>query len=220
VETTASATRRGIAIGLALALMAAALWSANEDRAEAAAPETALAAPFLAQVGDNPDQPPLGYSGEWFAKYDGVDGESESDANHDKWIDILRYEWGLEKSGGGATGTTRRRASATLDPFVLTFDYEKASPKILEKCFKGEIIPKLEVELTFDTEEERLTYLAYEMKNVGCEAYHVGGWADGTRPTVVVVHFFEEIKVTYTEYDSQGGIKGNVETILKVEKGL
>ena len=217
METTASATRRGIAIGLTLALMAGVLWSATQDRADAAAPAAAVA---LAQVNDNGDQIPVGYAGDWFARYDGVDGES-NDADHDKCIDILAYDWGLQKPGGAATGQTRRRGSAILDPFVLTFDYEKASPKLLEKCFRGEIIPKLEVELTtIGSEEGRVTYLKYEMKNVGCEAYMVGGVADGTRPTVVVSNNFEEIKVTYTEFDNEGNPQGNVETTLKVEKGL
>lgn len=218
METTASATRRGIAIGLTLALLAGVLWSTTQDRASAAAPEAVAAAP-LAQFNDNGDQIPIGYPGQWFAKYDGVDGES-NDENHQAWIDILAYEWGLEKPGSGAIGQSRRRGAAVLEPFVLTFDYEKASVKLLEKCFKGEIIPKLEVELTTNSEEGRATYLKYEMKNVGCEAYMVGGAADGTPPTVVVSNNFEEIKVTYTEFDDEGGVAGNVETILKVEKGL
>jgi len=101
---------------------------------------------------------------------------------------------------------------------VLTFDYEKASPKLLEKCFKGAIIPKLEVELTATYGGQRSTYLRYELTNVGCESYQVGGYADGTRPTVVVAHNFEEIKVTYTEFDNEGQAKGKVETTIRPEK--
>ena len=38
-------------------------------------------------------------------------------------------------------------------------------------------------------------------------------------PTVVVGNNFEEIKVTYTEFDDEGSSKGNVEFEYKVEKG-
>lgn len=38
-------------------------------------------------------------------------------------------------------------------------------------------------------------------------------------PTVVVGNNFEEVKVTYTEYDSDGKKGGNAETTWKVEKG-
>jgi len=204
---------------MVLALLAVALWSANEDRADAAATsQVVTAAELRAQIGDNPNQPPPAYAGGWFAKYDGIDGESQ-DAKHNKWIDVLSYDWGMNKPGAGATRQSRRRGSAVVDPFVMTLDYEKASPKLLEKCLRGAIIPKLEVELTATYGEARATYLKYEMKNVGCESYMVGGSADGTPPTVVIANTFEEIKVTYTEYDREGNSKGNVETTWKVEKG-
>ncbi len=217
METSTTATRRGIAIGLVLALLAVALWSINEDRADAAATPQAAAAEFLAQIGDNPNQPPPSSAGWWFAKYDGIDGESQ-DANHDKWIDVLSYDWGMRKPGSAATGQSRRRGAPIVQPFEMTFDYETASPKLLEKCLLGEIIPKLEVELTAVYGGARATYLKYEMKNVACKAYHIGGHADGSPPTVVIANNFEEIKVTYTEYDSEGNKKGNVETSYKVER--
>ena len=81
-----------------------------------------------------------------FAKYDGVDGESD-DANHGKWIDVLSIDWGAHKPGGGATGQSRRRGAAVVEDLTLTFEYEKAAPKLQEKCLKGEVIPKLEIEL-------------------------------------------------------------------------
>lgn len=209
METTASATRRGIAIGLVLAMVAVVLWTTVEDRAEAAAPRAAQAAALFYQ-----DELPSPIIGGWFAKYEGVDGESD-DANHDKWIDIMSYEWGLERANA-TVGDSRRRGSAVVDDLVMEFAYEKAAPKLLEKCHKGEVIPTLEVELTASYGGSRSTYLRYEMKNVLCSTYHVGGSADGSPPTVVIANNFEEIKVTYTEYDSEGNSKGNVETEIKV----
>ena len=38
-------------------------------------------------------------------------------------------------------------------------------------------------------------------------------------PTVVIGNNFEEIKMTYTEFDDEGSSKGNVETEHKVGKG-
>ena len=63
-----------------------------------------------------------------FAKYDGIDGESK-DENHDKWIDVLSLDWGMEHPGTGATGKSRRRSKAIVDDLTLTLEYEKASPK-------------------------------------------------------------------------------------------
>lgn len=214
--TTTTATRRGIVIGLVIAMLGLMLWQTVNGTADAAAPQALPAAAFF-QTGD--DLPPPQPSNQaWFAKYDGVDGESQ-DANHDKWIDVLSIDWGVHKPGGGATGATRRRASAVVDDLVITYEYEKASPKILEACLEGKVIPKLEIELTTTYGGARATYLKYEMKNVQCTTYDVSGSADAGPPTVVVGNNFEEIKVTYTEYDSEGNKGGNVETTWKVEKG-
>ena len=154
-----------------------------------------------------------------FAKYEGIDGESK-DSNHDKWIDVLSVDWGVHKPGGGATGQSRRRGAAVVEDMTLTIEYEKAAPKLQEKCLKGGIIPKLEVECTATYGGARETYLKYELKNVMVTAVQVNasGNDEAGPPTVVMQNNFEEIKVTYTEFDDEGSSKGNVETEFKVEK--
>lgn len=155
-----------------------------------------------------------------FAKYDGIDGESK-DANHDKWIDVLSIDWGIHRPGGGATGTSRRRGAAVVEDLTLTMEYEKASPKLQEKCLKGEVIPKLEIEQTATYGGARATYLRYELTNVVIMGIQVNasGNDEAGPPTMVVSCDFEEIKVTYTEYDDTGSSKGNIEYSWKVEKG-
>ena len=71
------------------------------------------------------------------------------------------------------------------------------------------------------TADARATYLKYELKNVmvtSCQA-NASGNDEAGPPTVVVGNNFEEIKVTYTEFDDAGSNKGNVETEFTVEKG-
>ena len=108
-----------------------------------------------------------------------------------------------------------------MEDVTLTIEYEKASPKIQEKCLKGEIIPKLEIEQTATYGGARATYLRYELKNVMITSYQVNasGNDEAGPPTVVVGNNFEEIKVTYTEFDDTGSSCGNVEYEFAVEKG-
>ena len=155
-----------------------------------------------------------------FIKYDGIDGES-TDSKHDKWIDVLSVDWGAYRSGGGATGETRSRGEAVVEDMTLTIEYEKASPKLQEKMLKGEIIPKLEIELTATYGGSRVTYLKYELTNVMITSFQkqASGNDDAGPPTVVIGNNFEEIKVTYTEFDESGSSKGNVEAEYKVGKG-
>ena len=75
-----------------------------------------------------------------FAKYDGFDGESKDEA-HDKWIDVLSIDWGAHRPGGGMTGSSRRRGSAVVEDMTLTIEYEKASPKLQEKCLHWNLQP-------------------------------------------------------------------------------
>ena len=157
-------------------------------------------------------------AGGLFAKYDGIDGES-TDANHDKWIDVLLLEWGSSKPDGGATGQSRRRGTVIVEDLTLTMAYEKSSVKLLEKLNMGEVIPKLEIEQTANFGGSRATYIKYELKNVQVTSWHVNAAAGDGPPTVTIANNFEEYKVTYTEYDSEGNKHGNVETTWKVEKG-
>jgi len=155
-----------------------------------------------------------------FAKYDGVDGEAKDD-KHKKWVDVLAIDWGMHKPGGGATGQSRRRGGAVIEDVTLTVEYEKATPKLQEKCLMGEVIPKLEIEQTATYSGNRATYLKYELKNVmitSCQV-NASGNDDAGPPTVVLGNNFEEVKVTYTEMDKDGSNKGNVEYNWKVEEG-
>ena len=154
-----------------------------------------------------------------FAKYDGVDGESK-DSNHDKWIDVLSIDWGAHKPGGGASGQSRRRGAAIVEDITLTIEYEKATPKLQEKCLNGEIIPKLEIEQTSTYGGARATYLKVELEKVMITGFQTNATGnDDVPPTVVFTNNFEKIKVTYTEYDDDGGSGGNVEYEFNVEKG-
>jgi type VI secretion system secreted protein Hcp len=163
-----------------------------------------------------------------FAKYDGVDGES-ADQNHDKWIDVLSIDWGVHKE----KAKKNRPAQSVLDNFELTMEFEKSTPKLLEKLNLGEVIPKLEIEQTKSVPdcppgippedcrtESRVTYIKYELKNVQITSIDVNASGnDESPPSVTIANNFEEIKVTYTEYDSEGNKGGNAETTWKVEKG-
>lgn len=166
-----------------------------------------------------------------FAKYDGIDGESESsDGNHDKWIDVLSVDWGMHKD----KAKKKKPAKNVIDNFQMTMEYEKSSPKLLEAALTGKVIPKLEIQLTkigcpdpprsdTCTSMEQVTYLKYELINVRVTSYDVNGSGGADEitlpPTVVLSNNFEEIKVTYTEYDDEGKNKGNVETEHKIGKG-
>lgn len=165
-----------------------------------------------------------GASAAGFVKFDGIDGESK-DADHDKWIDVLSIDWGAQKPGGG--GAARRRKPPKIKDLVLTFQYDKASPKLQEACLKGQMIPTVLIEQTGTYGGTRATYLKYELKNVLITSFSINSSSSGGTdvfngaedpPIMQISTKFKEVRVTYTEYDREGSSKGNIEYTWKVEK--
>jgi type VI secretion system secreted protein Hcp len=155
-----------------------------------------------------------------YIKFDGIDGEAQ-DKDHKAWSDIISFSQGLSQPGSGATGQTRRRGDVIVHDVVVNKEMDKASPKIAESICNGKVFPKVEIHLTASyTEAGRVTYYAYELKNVLVTSYQVSG--SGQSESVPMEDFslnFEEIKVTYTENDAKGKKLGKIEYNWKVEAG-
>lgn len=154
-----------------------------------------------------------------YIKFDGIDGEAQ-DKDHKAWSDLLSFQQAISQTGGGATGPTRRRGDVILDDVTCTKELDKASPKLAESICKGKIHPKVEIHVTASTTDAgRVTYYAYELKNVMVTSYDISGAGQAEDvPTESFSLNFEEIMVTYTEVDREGKTKGKVEYTWKVEE--
>jgi type VI secretion system secreted protein Hcp len=151
---------------------------------------------------------PDGNPAYFFARYTGITGESQL-SGHIGWIDVLSFHWGASSPIGLSAG--RMPSRSILDNFELTFLYDKAEPKLEESCLKGTIFPLLEVEICKFTEQGILCYLKYEFKNVRITNFDVSGSVEtGDHPTVIIANAFDDVKVTYTEYNETGSSQGQV----------
>ena len=149
-----------------------------------------------------------------FVKFDGIDGESR-DANHMNWSDLLSVSESLALT----TDSTRTRGTARYQDIVINKELDKASVRLRENLAKGSIIPRVEIEVTATfADAGRVTFFKYELKNVLITSFQMNasGNDEAGPPTENVSLNFEEIKVTYTEYDDKGNSKGNVEFSWKV----
>jgi type VI secretion system secreted protein Hcp len=197
--------KKYLAIGAIALFIALSLLSTNNFRAEEV-------------VSDDLPSNRTGLAG--YVKFDGIDGEA-TDVDHKNWINLLAFEQTFSRPGAGSSGMSRRRGDAVVEDLQLTTEYDKASPKLQEKCLKGEVIPKMELELTASySETTTVTYTKIELKNVMITSYTLGSEDVNTLyPTGFLTVNYEEIKFTYTETDDEGKTKGNVEYTYKVEKG-
>ncbi len=155
-----------------------------------------------------------------YIKFDGIDGESV-DKDHKGWINILSFGQGIHQPGGGATGTARRRGDVILDDIHVAKLLDKSSPKIAESVCLGKVYPESRDRANRLVHRRRSRdLLPLRAEERAGYQLHVSGAAQSEDvPAEDFSLNFEEIKVTYTENDSKGKKKGNVEYGWKVEEG-
>jgi type VI secretion system secreted protein Hcp len=154
-----------------------------------------------------------------FIKFDGVDGEAQG-GSYGGWCNALSFSQGQSSAEGQiSAGATRQKADVVFEDIVVVKELDKASPKLAEAVCKGTVYPKVEIHLT-RSYTGLVTYYAYELKNVLIVGYRIGGSGYSEHvPTEELSLSFEEIKVTYTEFDEGGRAKGNVEYEWRLEEG-
>jgi type VI secretion system secreted protein Hcp len=104
-----------------------------------------------------------------------------------------------------------------LEDIVVVKELDKSSPKLMEKCAMGAVMPSLVIDVCRAAGGS--TYYKYELENVMVTSFHSSGSTEEGVPVETVTFNFEEITVTYTETDKEGKSKGNVEFNWKVEEG-
>ena len=148
----------------------------------------------------------------------------EGDWNGDGF-DILSFRHGLARSADGG--------GLVLEDMAIMKDVDKSTPKLAQAVARGRVFPKFEIEFTSTFGDAgSLPYLRYELSNVRVTNHQIMGgygedaiqsrfWGSETvNELAESVHVnFEEIKVTYTEYDESGSPRGDTEFNWKVEKG-
>ena len=153
----------------------------------------------------------------FFVKFDGIDGEAR-DVEHLGWSDLLSFDQAHAMPVDTSTGLSTGRA--VLEAILLSKSIDKASPKLAEAVLTGQTFPSVEIQLTdVGADGARVTYFAYKLENVRVVSYSVGGSSGGSAPTEQISLNFGQIKVTYTEQDSTGRAKGEVDYTWNVEGG-
>lgn len=142
----------------------------------------------------------LCFSQSGFMKIGDIDGEA-SDRDHKDWIIVESVSLGMSQPQR-ATGTTRRPGSVKLEDLVIHKKVDKSSPRLLEACAKGQVFPKLELELVSANGQ---TYYKVTLNRVRISSVRTQTDCD---PDCQV---FEEVAINYTkitwEYTDSAGNK-------------
>jgi type VI secretion system secreted protein Hcp len=151
-----------------------------------------------------------------YAKFEAINGES-TDAKHKNWIEIQSFEFSMAVPGS-ASGTSRRRGDVVVNDIFITKSVDKSTPKLMEALSSNKVIGEVIIEVVRPTGDKD-TFYRYKLTNVLVTSYQSGGEATGLTVGDVLSLNFEEIKVTYTEFDeSTGSMKGNIEWTWRIEE--
>lgn len=147
-----------------------------------------------------------------------IPGESEA-PGHEGEIEIHDISWGIFRPLVDDTGSTRTRSNPIFDDLIVIKELDKSTPKLMEACALGKVFPEVIISLRKDSGEAHLDYLKITLTNVQVTSYDIGASGESGVPASSVSFNYEELKVTYTEFDDTGTSKGNVEVTWKIEEG-
>ena len=74
-----------------------------------------------------------------YMKFDSIDGESTA-KNHEKWIEVLSFSWGVTNARTSASGGGGGAGKASFQDLHFIQKTQSSSPKLLKACATGEHI--------------------------------------------------------------------------------
>ena len=153
-----------------------------------------------------------------YLKIGDIPGESQA-SGHEEEIEIHDISWAIFRPVEDATGSTRTRSSAVVEDLMVIKELDKSTPKLMEACANGKVFPEIVITFRKDSGEAHLDYLKITLTNVQVTSYDIGASGQSEVPASSASFNYEELKVTYTEFDDKGASKGNVEATWKIEEG-
>ena len=142
-----------------------------------------------------------------FLKIEEVPGES-TDANHEKWIEVLSFSHGVSQPSSGAVSSGGSLSAERCDhqDFSIVKTLDKASPKLNLFCCNGKEVDEVKVEICRSGGEKQ-TYMEYIMTKAIITVVRPGGSAQGgeSLPLEEVSFKYRKIDWIYTP-ESEGAI--------------
>jgi len=141
-------------------------------------------------------------SADIFLKIDGIKGESK-DSKHKDEIELHAWSWAQAQTGSAASGGGMGSGKVQMHDISFTKSVDKATPKLIGSCAKGDHIPKAEMAMRKAGGEQK-EYLKITLEDVMVSSYSTSGSGGGEVPMENVTLAFGKITVEYFEQDNKG----------------
>ena len=154
-----------------------------------------------------------------FLKIDGIDGESEDD-DHEKWIDILSWSYGMSQAASSHIGGGSSNAQASVQDVSVVKFVDKGTPAIMHCCLSGKHISKAELHCTkAGGDNKALEYIIIKMDDVIISSVSTGGSGGEDRLTENVSLNFAKFEYQFTVQTKEGGAGAKPKVTWDIRKG-
>src|ERR687895_646799 len=146
---------------------------------------------------------------DYFLKVYGIEGESQDD-KHKGEIDLESWSWGASQAGTSPAGGGGGAGKVSMQDFHFVMKVNKATPKLILACAKGDHIPKsvLTCRKAGGNQEE---FLKYTFSDVLISSYQTGGsGGSDIVPTEQISFNYAKMEVEYKEQKADGTLGGAV----------
>jgi type VI secretion system secreted protein Hcp len=157
---------------------------------------------------------------DYFLKIEGIEGES-MDAKHKGEIQIESFSWGASQGGTMAFGGGGGAGKASFQDFHFVMKVNKASPKLMLACARGDHI-KNAILTCRKAGKEQQEFLKWTFTDLLVSSYQTGGSGSGdVLPMDQISLNFSKVEVEYKEQKPDGTLGGTIKAHydLKANKG-
>jgi len=138
----------------------------------------------------------------------GIDGES-TDKDHQKWMEIESFSWGLHQSASSRVSTAGGATSARADfgDLSIVKMLDSASPNLCLACASGQHIDEVTLDLMRAAGDSKVKYMEIKLKDAIISAVSIGGGGNSI-PVETLSLNYGQITWTYTQQKRAGGTGG------------
>jgi type VI secretion system secreted protein Hcp len=147
---------------------------------------------------------------DYFLKIDGVPGES-TDNKHKNEIDVVAFSFGATNQAGPAHGGGGGTGKAQVQDFHFTMRVNKASPKLMLVCVKGEHL-KTAILTVRKAGKDQQEFLVYKFTDVTVSSFQTGGGSGDAVPTDSVSLAFAKFELEYRPEKADGSLGQAIKT--------
>jgi type VI secretion system secreted protein Hcp len=121
-----------------------------------------------------------------------------TDANHEKWIELTAFQWGVGRGIGSATSGQASRESSipSISEITVTKRMDSASPGLWTDSVAGQLNSDVNIVFTTTDKGDNKEYLKYQLTNTGLSAYQLS--SHGDRPQETLSLNFTKVSWTFT----------------------